>query len=180
MLPALGVVVIRVVTSLSGVTQRDQGRVYWTPAQPQFALIGVISGGRTKKLPLTHRLWSFTVRHRLYSNSLASPMCSGLSSLSYSPPEVSLRSPKQSAPVPLVAKQKLPTPAHVERWSRLHRTPLGDLENHFSSPPSTTPASANAEVCQRRPRSVRARASNRTSGLLSLRPAEGITLMSLR
>lgn len=64
--------------------------------------------GQNQEAPPYPSNWSFTVWHRLYTNLLASPMYSGLSSLSYSPPGVSSGSPKQSAPVPLVAKLEAP------------------------------------------------------------------------
>ena len=78
------------------------------PSRHRCRTDGSLSGDRTWKRPLTHRLKSFAVWHRLPQNSPASPRGPFMVELF----TVSLltRSPRLSAPVRLVAKSKLPTP----------------------------------------------------------------------
>jgi len=73
-------IVIQSVTSLEGVTPRviavcprlpPGHSFHGQPAKWPCCL--TISAGRNEKRPLTHRRWSFAVRHRLRLNLLASP-----------------------------------------------------------------------------------------------------------
>ena len=64
--------------------------------------------GQNQEAPPYPSTQSFAFRHRLYTNSLVSPMCSGLSSLSYSPSSISPDRRSSQTPVPLVAKSEAP------------------------------------------------------------------------
>ena len=96
-LPALSMLFVSLFTSLSDITRRDCGCVRGSSEPALFASriiapiaaqsFSVISGDRMEKRPPTPQPKSFTVRHRLQRNSLASPSHSaaGLSWLSFSP-----------------------------------------------------------------------------------------------
>jgi len=78
-IPALVLFFVSQITSLSGMSRRDDGCVPGS-SEPGTVCAGsrgsdspAISGDRMEKHPLTHQQSSFAVRHRLLRDSLASP-----------------------------------------------------------------------------------------------------------
>ena len=73
--PALAMASARPITLVAGVTRRSCRRTSDTSASAQSPCSGwsTLSRGRNQKLPSTHRRQAFPVRHRLRSNSPASP-----------------------------------------------------------------------------------------------------------
>jgi hypothetical protein len=116
--PALVLFFVSQVTSLSGISRRDEGCVLGS-SEPNTVCAGsrrsdspAISGDRMEKHPLIHQPASFAVRHRLLRNSLASPRGPFMVEL-FTVGRFCFRSPDESGPVSMVAHRKLPTPARL-------------------------------------------------------------------
>ena len=145
--PVLVLIFSQSVTSLEGVIPRARCRMSGLPARHSFHECGndvrvalTISGGRTQKLPLTHRQEAFAFRHRLRMRSLARAFAPFMVEL-FAPPDLLEYPSLVIGPAPAVTSRRLPTAAHVERTSRA-RTPQEDLRSNDRSPALSTTALA--------------------------------------
>ena len=144
--------------------------------------MGLLSGARTYKLPLTHTQKPFAVRHRLQQESLASGIRasarSRLSWLSYSPSCFSQE--RRASPCPTRTPRGAPDSPRQPKLNEPDFTdpnPSGGFSpaSHQCGPPRGGCFSVAPTPCPRAQW-----ASDRTPGLLSFAERRRITPMSLR
>ena len=128
------------VTSLSGITRRDRGCVHGSSEPAPFASgfaesePPAISGDRMEKRPLTHQPKSFAVRHRLLSDSLASPRGPFMVEL-FTASGFAAGRRTSHVRFGLSPGSKLPTPARLnEVLGKEPRTPVDGITLSFTEP----------------------------------------------